>query len=367
MAQFSNDAEEDGTGGEDYYAMLNVPRNASTEDINRAFRQRSRVFHPDRHMDEDDKKEAERVFVRLRNAHEALIDPHKRAIYDSVGPKGLNVAGWDLIAKTYNTEDIKREYEFLRRLKDAETMMDRVQPTSTFSIKTNATDLFRSNEYERNWPEIVAMSMSQSVDCAVTTDDRVTLRGHLKTTNGRGGGGMTVGWRRPITDRFSAEGELSFEEAPIVALKLSRSFSKYIVAIQPMTILHLDALSLRDAFEPGVGLVFTAQLSQRWRGTLMLRLGHQQSISTTIFYLDLNQPKFIGGLTITPALATSNIRLSYTHRVSENEALYRTTAAFGLFGVMSSVTYERRLTRHSRISCSIRASLPAGSLQTKFR
>lgn len=53
----------------DYYAILNVPRDANAEDISKAYKHRCRIFHPDRHNNVDDKNEAEKIFVQLRNAY----------------------------------------------------------------------------------------------------------------------------------------------------------------------------------------------------------------------------------------------------------------------------------------------------------
>ncbi|VDK19704.1 unnamed protein product [Anisakis simplex] len=55
----------------DFYAILNVPKNASLDEINKAYRQKCKIFHPDRHMDLEEKREAEKYFVKLRKAHES--------------------------------------------------------------------------------------------------------------------------------------------------------------------------------------------------------------------------------------------------------------------------------------------------------
>jgi len=67
----------------DYYATLGVPRDASEEDIKKAFRKLARRYHPDVAKD---KKGAEDKFKEINEANEVLSDPTKRAKYDELGP-----------------------------------------------------------------------------------------------------------------------------------------------------------------------------------------------------------------------------------------------------------------------------------------
>lgn len=66
----------------DYYAILGVPRDASAEDIKKAFRKLARKHHPDVAKD---KKAAEDKFKEINEANEVLGDPEKRRKYDQLG------------------------------------------------------------------------------------------------------------------------------------------------------------------------------------------------------------------------------------------------------------------------------------------
>src|ERR1051326_4007775 len=66
----------------DYYETLGVDRNASDEDIRRAFRKLARQYHPDVAKD---KKTAEEKFKEINEAYEVLGDPEKRRRYDELG------------------------------------------------------------------------------------------------------------------------------------------------------------------------------------------------------------------------------------------------------------------------------------------
>jgi curved DNA-binding protein len=65
----------------DYYAILGVPREASAEDIKRAYRKLARKYHPD--VSKEPMSEAR--FKELGEAYEVLKDPAKRAAYDRLG------------------------------------------------------------------------------------------------------------------------------------------------------------------------------------------------------------------------------------------------------------------------------------------
>jgi len=66
----------------DYYKTLGIARDASDDDIKKAFRRLARLYHPDVAKD---KKGAEAKFKEINEAHEVLSDPEKRRKYDELG------------------------------------------------------------------------------------------------------------------------------------------------------------------------------------------------------------------------------------------------------------------------------------------
>ncbi len=70
------------TQTKDYYGALGVKKNASTDEIRKAFRKLARKYHPDVNPGD---KTAEEKFKTLSEANEVLSDPKKRKIYDQLG------------------------------------------------------------------------------------------------------------------------------------------------------------------------------------------------------------------------------------------------------------------------------------------
>jgi curved DNA-binding protein len=66
----------------DYYKTLGVAKNASAEDIKKAYRKLARKFHPDVNPND---KEAHKKFQQINEANEVLSDPEKRKKYDQYG------------------------------------------------------------------------------------------------------------------------------------------------------------------------------------------------------------------------------------------------------------------------------------------
>ncbi|XP_025889308.1 dnaJ homolog subfamily B member 2 [Nothoprocta perdicaria] len=75
----------------DYYEALGVSRDASADDIKKAYRKAALKWHPDKNP--DNKEYAEQRFKEIAEAYEVLSDKQKRDVYDRYGKEGLMGAG----------------------------------------------------------------------------------------------------------------------------------------------------------------------------------------------------------------------------------------------------------------------------------
>ena len=73
----------------DFYDVLGVAKNASEEEIKKAYRKLAMKYHPDRHQG-DAAKDAEAKFKEVKEAYEMLSDAQKRAAYDQYGHAGVD-------------------------------------------------------------------------------------------------------------------------------------------------------------------------------------------------------------------------------------------------------------------------------------
>lgn len=98
----------------DYYEILGVKRDASEEEIKKAYRKLARKYHPDINKD----PEAENRFKEINEAHEVLSDPEKRKRYDTLGSNwhtGQDFTpppGWENAQFHFGRGDGPRGFEF---------------------------------------------------------------------------------------------------------------------------------------------------------------------------------------------------------------------------------------------------------------
>lgn len=122
----------------DYYEILGLSKNATTEEIKKAYKKKAKATHPDRGGDET-------LFKEINEANEVLSDPDKRAKYDQFGhntPRGGQPMGADVFA------------EFFRRATSGFTQRQVKGSDLYLTIKLTLEEIFtgvnKTIKYKRN-------------------------------------------------------------------------------------------------------------------------------------------------------------------------------------------------------------------------
>ncbi|XP_036600252.1 dnaJ homolog subfamily C member 11 [Trichosurus vulpecula] len=361
---------EEELDNEDYYSLLNVRREASSEELKAAYRRLCMLYHPDKHRDPELKLQAEQLFNLVHQAYEVLSDPQTRAIYDIYGKRGLEMEGWEIVERRRTPAEIREEFERLQREREERRLQQRTNPKGTISIGVDATDLFdRYDEDYEDGPghgfpriEINKMHISQSIEAPLTATDTAILSGSLSTQNGNGGGSINFALRR-VT---SAKGWGEFEfgagdlQGPLFGLKLFRNLTPRCF-ITTNCALQFSSRGIR----PGLTTVLARNLDKNTMGYLQWRWGIQSAMNTSIVR-DTKTSHFTMAFQL--GIPHSFASISYQYKFQDDDQTrVKGSLKAGFFGTVVEYGAERKISRHSILGATVSVGVPQGvSLKIKL-
>ncbi|XP_054439782.1 dnaJ homolog subfamily C member 11 [Pteronotus mesoamericanus] len=361
---------EEELDNEDYYSLLNVRREASSEELKAAYRRLCMLYHPDKHRDPELKSQAERLFNLVHQAYEVLSDPQTRAIYDIYGKRGLEMEGWEVVERRRTPAEIREEFERLQREREERRLQQRTNPKGTISVGIDATDLFDryEEEYEdvsgSGFPqiEINKMHISQSIEAPLTATDTAILSGSLSTQNGNGGGSINFALRRVTSAK--GWGELEFGagdlQGPLFGLKLFRNLTPRCF-VTTNCALQFSSRGIR----PGLTTVLARNLDKDTVGYLQWRWGIQSAMNTSIVR-DTKTSHFTVALQL--GIPHSFALISYQYKFQDDDQTrLKGSLKAGFFGTVVEYGAERRISRHSVLGAAVSIGVPQGvSLKVKL-
>ncbi|MGC9124332.1 MAG: DnaJ C-terminal domain-containing protein [Thermoplasmata archaeon] len=123
----------------DYYEILGVSRNATQDEIKKAYRRLARQYHPD--LNPNNRKEAEEKFKEITEAYQVLSDPEKRKIYDQFRYEGLNGSDYQDFSSQYGYQKINLIdlRDLLREDEEREKFFDGKKPIVDNNTYRNVT------------------------------------------------------------------------------------------------------------------------------------------------------------------------------------------------------------------------------------
>lgn len=365
-----SDSSDDGIlEGEDYYTFLNIPRNATDEDISNAYRRLSRLYHPDKHMNPERKKEAEVLFSKTKKAYEVLSDAHQRAIYDNLGVAGLATQGWEVVHRTKTPQEIREEYERLAREREEGRLQQRTNPKSSASITINATEIFTPIDDDVPYydlrdlfglphVEISGMALNQSIEAPLTSSHTAVLGGNLSSHNGRGSGNMTCSLRRVISDCSWAEVEMGAGSGLSLGLKGFRSFSQGFFCN-----IGVNGNVTPNGIRLGSIVTVANQLDNHTVGYITWKMGSNTGLNTMVIR---DTEKQHAVLSVHFGLPHTYLSATYAYKMPDQEAKLKLTGKVGTFGGQLEYCAEKKVSQHSHLSATMTVGVPIG-VQLRLR
>eukprot|EP00795_Rhopilema_esculentum_P007159 gene7159-12817_t len=350
MADFTDDDEV--IDGDDFYAILNVRKEASSDEIRNAYKRMCTLYHPDKHQGQEKKQVAEKLFNKVGKAYEVLNNPDKRAIYDIYGHKGL-LAGWEVVERHRTPQEIQDEYERLRRQKEEQRLLQRTNPKGSISVTINATELFDSYEdqyyddVERGFPniEVKGMSIQQSIEAPLTRSDTAVLSGALQVQNGIGTGNVGLTVRRVVSHQAWGEIDVRIGDGPKVQIKGFRHLTKKMYGT-----VSLVSQFKQNFMSAGLQAMIMRQLGNHTTGYLTWVGGFNSAMTATIDHR-IEHHHLNGTLQLGVANTFGILNYQY---VPDSDTKVKACVKYGLvFGPILEYGYDHQVTTNSRLAATM--------------
>ncbi|KAJ2850567.1 hypothetical protein J3B02_003654, partial [Coemansia erecta] len=187
LQDFERRTADAATHSADYYAVLNVSRTATTDEIRDAYKRLSLMFHPDRHPSAEQREWAQRQFQTTQRAYEVLTDRAKRAAYDALGVEGVAMA-YTVGYKVQTARDLQMRFEREARERRMEEIEHWVQSKSEISATVRCAG------------GLAAEQLFMNHSFAATLDDQTTavVSGNMFAHRARGSGNFIGTVRRSL-------------------------------------------------------------------------------------------------------------------------------------------------------------------------
>lgn len=353
---------EDFSLEQDYYRLLNIPRTATNDEITAAYRNFSRIFHPDKHSTDPNKRKwAEKVFRNIKDAYEALIDEKKRAIYDTMGKHGLEVDGWQVAFRTKTAKEIRDEYEKLQREKEQKMLQQTTNPKSAITLNVNATEFFQSyidkfdiaEEPNIRDIEISGMNIQQSISAPISISNTVTITGGVSTQNGIGTGNLNVSDRYFRSEDLSMEYEFGIGNGPLFGFKLFKRISR-MMFLNTAVSAHFTPHGITPSFGSNISM----QMDEKSVGHLSYKLGRDGSSMSSAYIWGSERCHTSTAIQI--GSPHSFISLNIMYKFPEQDLKLRIALKYGTFGALLEYGAEKKISKYCKVSAAIAVGVPTG-------
>ena len=200
-----------------------VSRDATEDDIKKAYRALAQVAHPDKHSSSVLREAASRSFNTLNEAYEILSDKERRRVYDVYGMAGLN-AGLEVGRRHKSLREISEEFERARAKERRAQMEAKLNFRGSYGFSFSAAHLFDERVRHRRaliaarrglptggspFLDLNGVDFNSVFDVPTWSDDATAYVGAQgQMSRGAGAGGLILGLRKTASEHTSWEGAL---------------------------------------------------------------------------------------------------------------------------------------------------------------
>lgn len=254
----------------DLYAMLDIARTDDQRTITQAYYKLSQMFHPDKVFNPTAKKNASREFKKVKEAYEILSNENSKRMYDLHGEKGLKKS-FEIIERKRTPEEMKREYDRLQKEEEERRILQRTNPSGSFSMMFDTTGIFDDHFYQKRWYQklnIQGLLMNQSIETPLTESSTLVMDGSMTNADGNSRGNLACTLRHRHSNTLLGEVKVTAGNTPAVGVKLNKSFNrKTSASINLSCTMHYIQGML--ACSPGIHAMIQHQLANNLTGALI--------------------------------------------------------------------------------------------------
>ncbi|KAI8852818.1 hypothetical protein BC829DRAFT_487276 [Chytridium lagenaria] len=386
-------AEQAITGHIDLYAVLNLNKEASGDDIKNAYRRMCVTFHPDKHQRPEDKEAAERQFQTIQKAYDVLSNPGRRHIYDMYGQEGLTT-NWEVGPRLRTPEEIREEYDRQNRQRLQSEVDNLIRSKGEILVGLNASPLFerfypstrkprisqfptigvgrvrkQENTSFFTLPEITQAYVKHSWETKIAPQTDFHVQGSALARNGVGAGTVSGTLRHVISPLLWGELTGSLGQNPSASLKLVKNFSSDIFST-----VHI--VSTTPSQPPPITVSVGRKLTDNITGYMTYRTGGytlgpwgEESDDKSSCAVGIVRKTEVAQWVcdVSAGEAASFVSLSYLRVVAKGTRGRVAVVAGTSTGVQASVSVDKKVNKHDKVGLGVECGTLSGIvLRLKF-
>jgi curved DNA-binding protein CbpA len=213
----------------DLYQILNLSKDATHKQIKDAYTSLARAFHPDKQNSAAARAVPDDHFQAIKRAYITLSDPVSRQAYDSYGEAGLQLlrdskgAANELSVHAADPRQFRAVLDDIVKLKRLRLIEAGTDNNASVEVTTSLIPVLLGH---RAFPQLKAVSFSQSCDCPITRSTTLTLSAYGNMALGLGAGGMGASLTKSLKNNSDISANVRVGESAKFSLGASRSLSR---------------------------------------------------------------------------------------------------------------------------------------------